>query len=424
MSKTRAPNGSCNPKKVTRVSHGKSYTYWEAKITTGYSPSTGKQIQKTLRGKTKTEVMEQVYQLQYELKQGNYDVRGGEQTLGEWLEHWEENYRNRKAYHTRRTEKAAIETHIKPRLGQIKLKNLTPDEIQRFVNGLEKSGKKQIVLDAEGKPVIQKGERVYTYVPLATKTVRNIVGILSAALSQAVRNKYIPENTVACIEHIPLEKTEMHPLSNEQIAAYTAAANDDPYGRMLQFILFMGLRESEAIGLTFDRIDFEGGTISIDRQLVSKKLSDGGRCFALPKHNKTRVLHMPPFIAELLRQQRIEKDRMRIQADYLWKGYSIDGHEADFVFCTTEGLPISTTTLRNHHDHIRKTIGASECRLHDLRHTYATICLQNGDDIKTLSVNMGHSSVAFTLDRYGHSTSRMKEDSAQRMQAFYSQNNF
>ena len=88
------------------------------------------------------------------------------------------------------------------------------------------------------------------------------------------------------------------------------------------------------------------------------------------------------------------------------------------VFTTAGGSNLSPQTVYNHYKKLAFKIGAPDSRVHDLRHTYAVLSLQNGDDVKTVQGNLGHATAAFTLDVYGHVSDRMKEDSANRMQGY------
>ena len=88
------------------------------------------------------------------------------------------------------------------------------------------------------------------------------------------------------------------------------------------------------------------------------------------------------------------------------------------VFTTADGSYISQTSLRYHFKKIVKEMGVPSCRVHDLRHTFAVLSLQNGDDIKTVQDSLGHATAAFTLDVYGHVSERMKDESSARMQAY------
>lgn len=90
----------------------------------------------------------------------------------------------------------------------------------------------------------------------------------------------------------------------------------------------------------------------------------------------------------------------------------------DLVFTDPLGCPLSRRTLYTNFKRIVASIGLPETRFHDLRHTFAMLSLQNGDDVKTVQEAVGHATAAFTLDVYGHVSQRMKQESANRMQAY------
>ena len=111
--------------------------------------------------------------------------------------------------------------------------------------------------------------------------------------------------------------------------------------------------------------------------------------------------------------------QQRIKAGPAWKGWnSPEEQEKWFVFTTELGDHYCPQTVYAHFKKIAKKIGAENANVHSLRHTYAVLCLQNGDDVKTVQSNLGHATAAFTLDVYGHVSEKMKQDSADRMEAY------
>ena len=119
-----------------------------------------------------------------------------------------------------------------------------------------------------------------------------------------------------------------------------------------------------------------------------------------------------PMVFDILRKVKAEQGKWKLKAGEAFN------NEWDLVFTNELGDHLRSVTVYNHLKKILESIGLREIRFHDLRHSFATISLQNGDDIKTVSENLGHATVAFTLDVYGHVTEKMKKDSADRMQAY------
>ncbi len=389
----RAAQGSGTIRKKTVTRSGKEYTYWEARITVGRDPGTGKQIQRSFSGKTQKEVREKMQAAAVAINEGDY-FEPSKMTLARWVEIWTAEYMGDKKYSTAKHYKAQCKAHIVPGLGAVKLANLTPPQIQTFYNGLQRGG-------------------------LAPKSVRNIHGILTKCLSTAVQVGYLRNNPASMVTLPKVERKEIHPLTDEQVKAFMQEAVGDEYEILMKVILLTGLRESEAIGLTWDCVDFKAGTIKVCKQLQKRPLKDGGFVFTPPKNGKSRTIKPAPFVMALLKQRRQEQDTQCLKAGMVWAGWSsLDERKTALVFTTAAGTNLSPQTVYNHYKKLAVKIGAPDSRVHDLRHTYAVLSLQNGDDIKTVQGNLGHATAAFTLDVYGHVSERMKDDSATRMEGY------
>lgn len=315
-------------------------------------------------------------------------------TLARWIEIWLQEYSGDKKYSTVKHYKAQCKTHITPSLGAVRLSELTAPQIQAFYNKMQRDG-------------------------LAPKSVRNIHGILTKCLSTAVRVGYLRVNPAASVTLPKVVRKEIHPLTDRQVQDFLKAADDDEYGILLKVILFTGLRESEAIGLTWDCIDFKMGTLKICKQLQKRPLKDGGFTFTPLKNNKTRILKPAPFVMKLLERRKCEQAEQRLMAGDLWEGWnSAEERKTALVFTSVIGKNLHPQTVYSHYKKLAAKIGIPESRVHDLRHTFAVLSLQNGDDVKTVQSNLGHATAAFTLDVYGHVSEKMKNDSAARMEAY------
>ena len=366
---------------------------WEARFTIGRDPGTGRQIQRSVYGATQQEVRKKLAEAVAALDAGNY-FEPSKMTLGRWVEIWLQEYMGDKKYLTVKHYKAQCRAHIVPSLGAVKLSELTTPQIQSFYNGLERGG-------------------------MAAKSVHNVHGILTKCLSTAVQVGYLRDNPASRVTLPKVEKKEIRPLSDEQVKAFLTVSAGDEYEIILKTILFTGLREAEATGLTWDCIDFKAGTIKVCKQLQKRPQQDGGFTFAPLKNSKTRIIKPAPFVLSLLERRRREQVEQRFRAGELWTGWSnAEERKTALVFTTATGGNLSPQTVYNHYKKLARKIGAPDSRVHDLRHTFAVLSLQNGDDVKTVQRNLGHATAAFTLDVYGHVSERMKEDSAARMEAY------
>ena len=381
MKKSAKGTGTIRKKTVTRS--GKEYTYWEARITTRRDPGTGKQIQRSFTGKTQKEVREKMQAAAVEVNQGTYTTPS-KLTVNQWLDIWASDYLGGVKPATVTVYTNNIRLHIKPALGAARLADLRPHMVQQFVNGLK----------------------------LSPASVRLAYKVLHQALEKAVKLEYIPRNPSADCELPRLEQKEIHPLDDNQVSALLEAVKGSLLEPLVTLALFTGLRQSELLGLTWDRIDFQGGTILIDRQLVRTGHRAGAGLFISPKSGKSRTISPAPSALKVLREQKRRQAEMQLRAGPMWD------NPHGLVFTSELGGPLEHWRVETTFQTTAKAAGLDGVRFHDTRHTYAVNSIRAGDDIKTIQGNLGHASAAFTLDRYGHFTERMKQDSSHRMETF------
>lgn len=417
QTKKNAP-GAGTIRKKTVLRNGKEYSYWEARYTVGFDPGTGKQIQRSISGKTQKEVREKLQAAAVSLNKGDY-FEPSKMTLGEWVEIWLAEYMGDKKWATVKHYKAQCKTHIIPSLGAVKLSSLTPPQIQAFYNRLQRDGSRVPKRDKNGQIIKKDGHTVYEPAPLSIKSVRNVHGILTKCLNVAVQVGYLKNNPADKTTLPKNPKKEICPLTDQQIKDFLRVSEGDEYEILLKTILFLGLRESEATGLTWDCIDFKAGTVKICKQLQKRPIKDGGFTFAPLKNNKPRTLKAAPSVMALLKRRQAEQAEQRLKAGDLWEGWRNEQErKAALVFTTVTGSNLSPQTVYNHYKKLAVQVGAPDSRVHDLRHTFAVLSLQNGDSVKTVQENLGHATAAFTLDVYGHVSEKMKADSAERMEGY------
>lgn len=409
--KSRRAKGSGTLKKRTVTRSGKEYVFWEGQVTLGYDPGTGKQIRKTFTGQTQKEVREKMQEAAVAVQNGDF-FEPSKITVGGWFDLWFKDYCGDKKYLTVKQYKSMTDTHIRPALGAVKLSKLTPPMIQGFYNELQRTGRTVTVKDKSGNPVTRQE-------PLSAKTVKNIHGIISKALSTAVDVGFIKNNPAERVTLPRVEKKEIHPLTDAQVKALLQACRGHEYERLYKLIVFTGLREGEALGLTWDCVDFSSGSLRIAKQLQKRPERDGGYTLAPLKNDKARTITAAPFVMQILKEQEKAQMRKRLQAGEVWEGWQdMEERKTGFVFTRDSGRYLDVTMVYKEYKKIAASIGIPESRVHDLRHTFAVLSLQNGDPIKTVQDNLGHATAAFTLDVYGHVSEKMKEDSAARMQTY------
>lgn len=389
---SRNANGSGNIRKITQTVNGKQYTYWQARYTAGYDTGTGKQIQRSITGKTQKEVAQKLKEITYQIDQGTY-IAPSKMTVAEWFTLWDNDYLGGVKEDTADLYKRNVELYIKPHLGGVRLDALKPHMIQKFYNDLQSQP------STKGKP-------------LSAKTIKNVHGVLHKGLQQAVLNGYLRSNPADSCQLPKIQKAELYPLDENGVSLFLKAIAGHNYEYLYQIALFTGLRESEILGLTWDCVDLDSGALLVEKQLKrEKKERGGGYKFAPTKNGKKRLLTLAPSVVMLFRLQKLHQNSLRMEAGDLWE-------EHNLVFTNRVGHFLSYRSVFDPFKRIVKRIGYPNTRFHDLRHSYAIASIKGGDNIKTVQENLGHATAAFTLDVYGHVTAQMKRESADRMEQF------
>ena len=387
----KGANGAGSIRKIATTRNGKEYTYWQGRYTEGYDACTGKQIQRSITGKTQKEVAQKLRQITAEIDVKTY-VAPCKLSVAEWMAVWAQDYLVGIKASTAYLYKRTIELYIEPHLGHIRLDTLNAHTVQHFYNELAKPSKPEVA-------------------PLSAKSIKNIHGVLHKALKQAVLTGYLRTNpSEACILPRIIRK-EMRPLEEDQVAVFLREVQGHPHEYLYKIALFTGLREGELLGLMWDCVDFEKGTILINKQLRRSQRKGGTYYFSPPKNNKSRTITPAPYVMKLLQAQKVQQAEQRLMAGPAWEASGL-------VFTNEFGRYVSYRAIFDSFKRIVKRIGLPDARIHDLRHTYAVNCIRAGDDIKTVQSNLGHATAAFTLDVYGHFTDDMRSVSAQRMEGF------
>ena len=401
MANKRAAKGAGSLRLVTKEKNGKKYSWYEGTITIGIDPGTGKQKRKTFTGKSQGEVLKAMQAAQNSVNEGSF-FEPSKLTVREWFETWLSDYMAAVKPLTVQQYKSMSETHIFPALGAVKLKDLKAPQLQRFYNQLAKDGKAA----RRKNPKTGKMEIVRTGEPLSAKTIRNIHNIISKSLNVAVQQDMIKENVSQRCTLPKVIREEVQPLTEEQQKDFLAAIQNHTYKNIFILTMFTGLREGEAVGLTWDCIDFKKGTLKVYRQLqrIPGKWSEWR--FAPLKNSKTRTIKLSSFVLQMLENQKEAQTVIKIEDT-----------EA-FVFTDEAGEHLNSSVVYENFKKVVAQIGIPEARFHDLRHTFATTSLQNGDDFKTVQDALGHSSASITLNLYAHVTERMMEEHANRQQAY------
>ena len=379
----KAARGTGTIRKKTVTRGGKQYTYWEARYTEGVDPGTGKQIQRSITGKTQKEVAQRLKAATASIDQGVYSTPN-KVTVGEWLDIWAKDYLGGVRPRTADSYQSIIKHHLKPGLGAIRLEELNTPTVQHLYNSLARK--------------------------YSAKTMLCIHGVLHKALQQAVAVGYLKFNVSDACTLPRIERQELHPLDEEESKSFLKAIQGHRHEALFTVTLFTGLREGEVLGLRWECVDFERGLLTINKQLQKGRRGEG-YYLAPTKNGKDRTVAPAAFVMEILKRHRSSQTEQRLKAGPLWE-------DSGLVFTNGLGHHLSHQAVYRSFKVVAAAIGRPDARFHDLRHSYAVAAIRSGDDIKTVQGNLGHATAAFTLDVYGHVTEQMKKASAARMDSY------
>jgi len=300
-----------------------------------------------------------------------------------------------------------IRVHIDPDLGKKEMQKITTKDIKEFYKKLAKSGNKSRVKN-------QTGEKVVT--GLAPQTIKHIHNILKPAFLQAVEDGIIgykrnPMKKVKAPEVVKNRKQKT--LAEEDITKYLMPLSTHRLYAAFVLDLGSGLRRGELLGLYRTDIDMETGLLTVSRQLQRVRKEGGGSSLEIVEVLKTddsaRSMVLSPCVLDEIKLHLERQEEEKRKAGPLY-------HDEGLLFCGRLGNRLDTRRLYELHCRALIKAQLDHIRFHDLRHTFATLLLEKGEEAKTIQELLGHADVSTTLNTYAHVTQKMKAASATRME--------
>ena len=405
---------------------------WMARVDLGWAD--GKRQRKTLYGRTRRKVSDALTRALRAAQDGTL-LMDERQTVGQFLARWLSDVaKPRVRPRTLDTYEAAITHHIVPLLGKRPLAKLTPQDCQTWI----------ATLAEQGVPV---GRIRYARV------------VLRNALHTAIRWRLVTQNVAALVDAPRGVTREIRPLTPEDAKRLIKTAADGPLEGFVGIALGCGLRLGEALGLQWADVDLDTGTLRVRQQLQRS----GGDTFARrplltertrlrkllkeeqgdeqrlalqkavrevrgalralktavqlvePKAGRSkRTIALPAVTISALRSQRVRQLEARLAAGSEWQ-------DQGFVFTTPVGTPLDPSNINKHFKRLLKAAGLPAIRIHDLRHSCATLLLAQGVDARTIMETLGHSQVSLTLNTYSHVLPALQRAAAAKLDAVLAQ---
>lgn len=347
---------------------------WEGRVVVGYDEK-GKPKTKGVLAKTKGECEEKLIKLKEEIGNETRHLKP-DMSFGKWMDFWYQNFcKPALRETTQMSYENGIYKHIIPIVGEIPLNKLAQNDLQQFYAKLKKNGRLQYTKT--------KGEGV------SDRTVRSCHMLCRSALEKAIAEGLITKNVSLGCKLPPKRGKEMQILSQNEIVHFLMQAKEEGYYEIFLLELSTGMRRGEILGLQWNDLNTKDGSLHIVRQVVAT-----GKQIAVqpPKtKNSVRTVILPKYMVEILAKMKRDKSC-----------------EWMFPSPVKQGEPRNPTALRKRFKLILERAGCKNIRFHDLRHTFATMALENGMDVKTLSGIIGHISAETTLNIYSHITDTMQ----------------
>ena len=352
---------------------------WEGRCVVGYDDA-GLPVTKNVLAKTKSECIAKLKSLKESIQTPAPDQPKSGILLGDWLDFWYRSYKKSNLRpNTQMSYERRIYQHIIPVLGKTRLDKLTTTDIQRFYAKLKREGRLlRTELYGEG---------------LSDQTVRGIHTTLHAALEKAVAEKLILRNPADGCHLPPAKAREMQVLTPEEIQRLLIQAKEDGCYELLLLELSTGLRRGEICALQWNDLNFRTGELRVERQVHRVR---GELVVSSPKTKAAnRSVILPAPVLNVLR-------KYKTTATSRWI----------FPSPVNEDSPRDPATVRKRLQTVLERSGCKKIRFHDLRHTFSTVSLEHGMDVKTLSTIIGHVSSSTTLNIYAHVTDEMRRTAA------------
>ena len=353
---------------------------WRLQISLGVV--NGRRRRPRFYGQTKSECRELAEDFRRRLRDGS-DGRAGRELLGDYLPRWLEGRSPRLRPSTRRQYHAILKKHLLPAVGQLRLQDLTPEDVRRLLRSRRRLG-------------------------LSAKSANHCRAVLGTALRDAMRDGALSRNVVSLVPSLPLDQDPSQPLTPGEVDTFLALARTTRDYPLYLVALSLGLRQGELLGLRWPLLDLDTGQVEITSTLRYRgddpDVDEPQRELAPTKTARSRrQLPVPDFLRVALAAQRKLQALDREAAGRAWQGGErYPAWWEALVFRSKVGRPLYARDVTRRFQALLAEAGLPKRRFHDLRHTCATFLLMRGVELRVIQELLGHSSIATTGNIYAH----------------------
>ena len=311
------------------------------------------------------------------------------QTLAQFLARWlQDSVRPTVRPKTYTSYSQLVSVHIAPALGAVPLAKLDPPRVQRFLNDKLQEGR------------------------ISARTVQYLHAVLRAALGQALKWRLVQVNVATLVDSPRVERPEVRSVSPGDARTLLEATHGDRLEALYTLALAVGLRQGEALGLHWQDVNLEDGTLRV--RVALQRLDGRGLVCVEPKTARSRrSVALPPQVVESLRMHKSRQAQERLIAGSRWQ-------DTGLVFTTATGAPLEGTSITHRFQKLLQRAGLPHLRFHDLRHACASLLLAQGVHPRVVMETLGHSQISLTMNTYSHVIPALQRDAAERMDAILS----
>ncbi|MFC2060135.1 tyrosine-type recombinase/integrase [Chloroflexota bacterium] len=343
------------------------------KVSLGKNPQTGKyeSYYETFHG-NRTEAQKRLRQVLTELDKGIF-TKPSKTTVADYLNTWLQDYcKPSLSPRTLQLYSYICRVHVIPAIGKVALTELKSQHLQKLYS-----------------------EKIYA--GLSARTVQICHVAIHKALKNAVRINLVSRNVADAVDKPKIQRTEMHPMTERDLSRFLEAAKQGHYYALFYTYLFTGMRRSELLAIRWCDVELLGMQISVSRTMQYLNGVKNRITFKEPKSKKSRrLIALSPSTVFVLEEHLKAQDKMRESLQFP------PITENDLVFSHWDGSPLLPDSITHAWVKLVRKCGLKGIRLHDARHTHATIMLKQGVHPKVVQERLGHSTISTTLDTYSH----------------------
>ncbi len=319
----------------------------------------------------------------------NGGLDAGRITVGDLCERWVASSEHRVGTKTFQRYSSIVRLHLIPSLGSVRTSTLRPSDIETALNTWMSGDRK----DGE------KGN-------LSSRSVKHILDTLKSAFRWALKMNIISRNPVDAVSPPRVERHEMRALDVAGVGRLLDAASGTDLEAPVIVAVGTGLRRGELLGLRWSDIDVGASRLTVRRSIETV---NGVTHEKAPKTvQSSRMISLPPFVSDALRRRKVQQTERRLIL-------GLGKNEDCYVFTRADESPWEPGAFSLHFARLVQRHRLPHVRFHDLRHTFGTLALASGVDLKSVSTALGHSTISMTANTYVHAVEALRQDAAARL---------